>query len=100
MTGGHKVDSGKINAAGSAYGAEGGDLVTAAAKIETAVSVGQVGRAWFGVASTYGDAVKKYRDTVTTLGQKTADLGGKLTTAAGRYEKGEQVSSDAITKVG
>lgn len=51
MAGGQKVDPGKINAAGSAYNTEGGDLVAAGSKIETGVSMGQVGKAWAPVAA-------------------------------------------------
>jgi hypothetical protein len=96
MAGGQTVDPGKISAVGSAYSNEGGELVTAGSKIETGVSMGQVGKAWSGVAATYSAAIKKYRDCVTTYGQKSSDLGGKLTTAAKHYEKGEQVNADTI----
>ena len=77
-------------------GTDRGDLVAAGSKIETGVSMGQVGKAWSGVATTYAAAIKKYRDSVTTYGQKYTDLGGKLTTAAKHYEKGEQVNADTI----
>jgi hypothetical protein len=100
MAGGQKVDTGKISAAGSAYSKEGDDLGTAAAKVETGVGAGQIGKAWSGSAAAYGDAVKKLRDSVATYGKKTTDLGGKLTAAAGRYEKGEQVSASQIKKAG
>lgn len=100
MAGGHNVDTGKINAAGSAYSKDGGDLVTTATKIETGVSAGQVGKAWSGIASSYSDAIKKYRDSVNTYGQKVTDLGGKLTSAASSYEKGEEVNASSISKQG
>ena len=98
MAGGHKVDTGKLNAAGSAYSQEGGELTTAGGKIETGVSAGQIGKAWASLASGYTDAIKKYRDGVTTYGQKASDLGGKLTSAASHYEKGEEVSASAMSR--
>ncbi|MCU1683447.1 MAG: hypothetical protein JWQ81_4186 [Amycolatopsis sp.] len=98
MASGHTVDTGKINAAGSAYSKDGADLGTAAAKVETGVSAGQIGKAWSGTVSSYSAAIKKYRDTMTTFGQHASDLGGKLTAAAAGYEKGEEVNASTISK--
>ncbi|MFC4001512.1 type VII secretion target [Prauserella oleivorans] len=100
MAGGQTVDPGKLNAAGSAYSQEGGELTNAGSRIETGVSMGQVGKAWQAIATPYGDAIGKFRDTVTAYGQKTTELGGKLRQAAGAYERGEEVSRDTIASKG
>jgi hypothetical protein len=100
VAGGQTVDPGKLDAAGSAYEKVGNELTETAGRIETEVSTGQVGQAWPHVASNYSELIEKYRDCVTTYGEKADEFGGKLTKAAKSYEDGEVVSRDMIASKG
>ncbi|WP_243859590.1 type VII secretion target [Amycolatopsis arida] len=94
------MDPGKLNAAGAAYSAESGELATLAARVETEVTTGKVGRAWTDVAGRYAEVVARHGDTIGRYADGVSELGAALTAAAGGYEKGEDVGADVITRSG
>lgn len=100
MAGGHKVDPGKLGAAGKAYAEEGTDLGEAGQKIEAGVGEGQIGNLWSQMAKSYGDAIKQYQTAVEKYGEQVGGLGDSLSKAAKSYEDGEAVSAESIAKKG